>query len=266
MTRKVMNMGCMIALWMVVASCASTKNTPTLTSLDGEWNIIEINNTAVVPAPGQTFPFIAFNAETGQVYGNTGCNNLAGSIDKNAKAGIIDLSALGSTRMMCPDMNLEQQVLEALSKVKRYKQLNNENMMLTGSSKKEVIVLQKKQPTLTIADLKGKWMVTEAMGEAIPKGLEKQPYFEFDLAEMKLHGCAGCNFINGNVVVNDANPTAIAFPYMTRTMMTCPDIRIEDRIMKALNVVATFGELGGSGIGLYDASGKLVLVLAREEK
>lgn len=264
--RKVTTIGCLATLWMVAASCASTKNTATLASLDGEWNIIEINNTAVVPAPGQTFPFIAFNAETGQVYGNTGCNNLTGSINKNDKPGKIDLGALGSTRMMCPDMKLEQQVLEALSKVKKYKRLNQENMALIGSSKNDVIVLQKKQPTLTIADLKGKWLVTEAMGEAIPKGMEKQPYFEFDLAEMKLHGCAGCNFINGNLVVKEANPTAISFPYMTRTMMTCPDILVEDRIMKALNVVTTFAELGGSGIGLYDAQGKLVLVLAREEK
>ena len=42
---------------------------------------------------------------------------------------------------MCEDVKTEQKVLQALAKVKKYKQLNDENMALTGSSKKDVIVL-----------------------------------------------------------------------------------------------------------------------------
>ena len=71
--KKLMTIGCLAALCIGAASCASTKNVATLSSLNGEWNIIEINGEVVVPAPGQTFPFIAFNAETGEVYGNAGC-------------------------------------------------------------------------------------------------------------------------------------------------------------------------------------------------
>ena len=63
--KKLMTIGCLAALCMGAASCASTQNVATLTSLNGEWNIIEINGEVVVPAPGQTFPFIAFNADTG---------------------------------------------------------------------------------------------------------------------------------------------------------------------------------------------------------
>ena len=140
-----MTIGCLAALCMGAVSCASTQNVATLTSLNGEWNIIEINGEVVVPAPGQTFPFIAFNAETGEVYGNAGCNSLTGSINKNAKVGTIDLSALGATSRMCEDVKTEQKVLQALAKVKKYKQLNDENMALIGSSKNDVIVLQKKQ-------------------------------------------------------------------------------------------------------------------------
>ena len=46
-----------------------------------------------------------------------------GSLDVNAKPGQIDLGALGSTRMMCPDMTVEKNVLAALGQVKKYKQL-----------------------------------------------------------------------------------------------------------------------------------------------
>jgi heat shock protein HslJ len=112
--KKVFVSLCMAATVAGLSSCASTKNAATLSSLSGEWNIIEINGSAVVPAPNQEFPFIGFDTKTGQVYGNSGCNRLMGSFDVNAKPGQIDLGALGSTRMMCPDMTVEKNVLAAL--------------------------------------------------------------------------------------------------------------------------------------------------------
>lgn len=46
---------------------------------------------------------------------------MMGSFDVNAKPGTIDLGAMASTRMACPDMTLEQNVLSALGQVKKYK-------------------------------------------------------------------------------------------------------------------------------------------------
>ena len=92
--KKVFVSLCMAATVAGLSSCASTKNAATLSSLSGEWNIIEINGSAVVPAPNQEFPFIGFDTKTGQVYGNSGCNRLMGSFDVNAKPGQIDLGAL----------------------------------------------------------------------------------------------------------------------------------------------------------------------------
>lgn len=84
------------------------KNAATVADISGEWNIIELNGAAVVPAPGQAFPFIGFDVAQGTVYGNSGCNRMTGRFDVNAKPGTIDLGALGSTRMMCPDMTVEK--------------------------------------------------------------------------------------------------------------------------------------------------------------
>ena len=78
--KKVFVSLCMAATVAGLSSCASTKNAATLSSLSGEWNIIEINGSAVVPAPNQEFPFIGFDTKTGQVYGNSGCNRLMGSM------------------------------------------------------------------------------------------------------------------------------------------------------------------------------------------
>ena len=84
-------------LWQGLSSCASTKNAATLSSLSGEWNIIEINGGGLYRLRIRNFLFIGFDTKTGQVYGNSGCNRLMGSFDVNAKPGQIDLGALGST-------------------------------------------------------------------------------------------------------------------------------------------------------------------------
>ena len=72
----------------------------------------------------------------GRVYGNSGCNRLMGVLDVAAKPGEIDLGQLGSTRMMCPDMTLERNVLSALSQVKKYRKLDDGTLALCASSKR----------------------------------------------------------------------------------------------------------------------------------
>lgn len=142
--KKVFVSLCVASVLIGLSSCGSTRNAVTLSSIGGEWNIIEINGIVVVPAPDQEFPFIGFDTKNGKVYGNSGCNRMAGSFDVNAKSGTIHLGAMGSTRMACPDMTVEQNVLSALSRVERYKKLGKDNMALCGSSNLPILVLQKK--------------------------------------------------------------------------------------------------------------------------
>ena len=145
---------CMVLTMVIASSCASTKNAATVADISGEWNIIELNGAAVVPAPGQAFPFIGFDVAQGTVYGNSGCNRMTGRFDVNAKPGTIDLGALGSTRMMCPDMTVEKNVLAALSQVKKYKKLGDDQIALCGSSKRPIAVLQKRPATVSGSSVK----------------------------------------------------------------------------------------------------------------
>ena len=80
----------------------------------------------------------------------------------NAKPGTIDLGALASTRMACPDMTVENNVLSALNKVKKYKKLGKENIALCGASNRPIVVLQKKESVSMLSDLEGKWIISEA--------------------------------------------------------------------------------------------------------
>lgn len=262
--KKVFVSLCMAATLTGLSSCASTKNAATLSSLSGEWNIIEINGSAVVPAPNQEFPFIGFDTKNGKVYGNSGCNRLMGSFDVNAKPGQIALGALGSTRMMCPDMTVEQNVLAALGQVKKYKRLGKGNIALCGSSSRPLIVLQKKEASAKLSDLNGEWLIREADGVAVPSGMEKQPNIAFDVTEKRLHGNAGCNIINGSFDTDQANPAAISFQRVISTMMACPDMEVEGRIKKSLGAARSFGKLENGGMGLYDADKNLVMVLVKK--
>lgn len=55
--KKVLVSLCMAGALVALSSCRSSKDAATLSSINGEWNIIEINGAAVVPAPNQEFPF-----------------------------------------------------------------------------------------------------------------------------------------------------------------------------------------------------------------
>lgn len=257
---------CLAAVTFGLSSCGSTKNTAQLADIDGEWSIIEINGAAVVPAPGQVFPFIGFNKISGQVYGNAGCNRLVGSFDVSAEPGNIDLSHLGTTRMMCADMTVEQNVLNALAQVKHYVRLGDDNIGLCGKSlKRPIVVLKRKAPEMTIADLDGRWKIVEAGGVAVPDTLENQPFLEVDAAQKTVHGNGGCNLLNGSFQTEEGQPSSIAFPQLISTMMACPDMETEGRVTKALNDTRSFGRLQEEGrVGFYDAEGVLVMVLVKE--
>ena len=87
---------------------------------------------------------------------------------------------------------------------------------------------------------------------------------EFDMKDNKVHGNAGCNIFNSTVVLDDQDISSITINPAATTMMACPDMEVEDRVMKALNEVKSFGKLAGGGIGLYDADNTLVMVLVKK--
>ena len=170
---------------------------------------------------------------------------------------------MASTRMMCPDMTTEKNVLSALAQVKGYKKAGKEKMYLCNASNRPVVVLEKKEADVKLSVLNGEWKIKEVNGEAIPSGMEKQPFIAFDVKKKTIHGNAGCNLINGGFETSTSNAKSISFPGVASTMMACPDMETEGKVLKAINEVKSFDVLSGGGIGLYDANGALVIVLEK---
>lgn len=117
--KKVFVSICVAGAALAMSSCRSVEKAVPVSSINGEWNIIEVNGSKVAPGESRTLPFIAFDTATGRVSGNSGCNRMMGTFDVNAKPGSLELGAMASTRMMCPDMTTEKNVLSALGTSER---------------------------------------------------------------------------------------------------------------------------------------------------
>ena len=232
--KKVFVSICIASTVLAMFSCRSVEKAVPLASINGEWNIIEVNGSKVTPGESRTLPFITFDTATGRV-----------------------------SRMMCPDMTTERNVLGALAQVKGYKKAGKDKMFLCNESNRPVVVLEKKEADVKLSVLNGEWKIKEVNGEAITSGMEKQPFIAFDVKKKTLHGNAGCNLINGGFETSTTNAKSISFPGVASTMMACPDMEVEGKILKAMNEVKSFDKLSGGGIGLYDANNALVIVLEK---
>lgn len=133
----------LICMTAALTACTTGRKATAYANPDGEWNIVKINGESVKTADGQDVPFIGFSTAENLVYGSTGCNRLTGVLKADLKTGAIDLSRMGSTRMMCPDMQLEQQVLEALNSIKTIK-TKGSTMLLGNETGKTVMELERK--------------------------------------------------------------------------------------------------------------------------
>lgn len=133
-----------ICMTAFLASCATSNKIKSISALAGEWNITEVEGKAVSVSNNDNAPFIGFDTNENRVYGSTGCNLLTGALNANVETGKIDFSALGSTRMMCEDMNTEQAVLGALGKVSTFSMQKKGVLEFKDNSGKTVMTLKHK--------------------------------------------------------------------------------------------------------------------------
>ena len=78
------------------------------------------------------------------------------------------------------------------------------------------------------------WVMDDMNGVNLKKAkLTKGfPTFEFNLSKMSFNGYAGCNRLNGNIVLVG---NKLKFENMVGTLMICPDTKMERAIIDALN-------------------------------
>lgn len=113
--RKVLNLFVAAMAMFVMGSCREKKS---FDSLGGEWDVIAIGEMAV---PDSVDAFMGFDIAEQLVYGSTGCNQLTGALPAGIGPETPMFAAMGSTRMMCADMTVEDAMLPALGQVVDFK-------------------------------------------------------------------------------------------------------------------------------------------------
>ena len=111
--------------------------------------------------------------------------------------------------------------------------------------------------------LDGKWNIVEAAGERVTA--EELPFLEFDMAEKRLHGNAGCNIVNTTVSLDPKDISAITIAQGAVTMMACPEMDLEMKVLRAMDQVRSVKNgRDADEMLLLDEAGKVVLRLDKE--
>lgn len=130
------------------ASCKSQKAVvATFSDLDGEWNVVELNGKKLDPSDSRQLMVI--DVARKHLSGNAGCNRMNGAIEyTDNQKNIIKFMQVATTRMACPDMQGEQEFLDALGKVVRFQAEGDVKPVNTvafyGTDNGKLMVIQKK--------------------------------------------------------------------------------------------------------------------------
>ena len=125
---------CLAALSIgIFASCKAKKGVEaTFSDLDGSWNIVELNGKVLNPA--ETNQVIEF--DMGQIEYS------------DSRKNIIKFPQVATTRMACPDMSGERELLQALDKVVRFDAVGEvkpvNKIALYGTDNTKLMVIEKK--------------------------------------------------------------------------------------------------------------------------
>lgn len=141
--------GLFLAVVVCLSGCKSSKRTRiSFNDLDGDWNVVAMNGKTLDPA--QTGQFVGIDVATKRLSGNAGCNRMMGQIEYDeAHKQIIKFPHIATTRMACPDMSGEREMLETLGKVVRFEAVGDtkpvREIAFYGIDNTELMVLRKKE-------------------------------------------------------------------------------------------------------------------------
>ncbi|MDD4514877.1 META domain-containing protein [Massilibacteroides sp.] len=111
--------GLTIVFLLTFVGCKTQKNMITFSGLEGEWNVVEVNGKTITTEDYKQF--FSFDVAEKRFSGNAGCNRMTGVLVHDAKQpDRISFSKTITTRMACPALSSEQELLATLEKVVRF--------------------------------------------------------------------------------------------------------------------------------------------------
>ncbi|MFZ1319948.1 MAG: META domain-containing protein [Ignavibacteria bacterium] len=189
-----------------------------------KWVVTELaKGVPVNITEGLTAPFIIFGDEN-KINGNASCNNLIGSYESDGKHKMKITAA--TTRKMCPDMKIEDALLQALEKTNNYIISGNTLMLQSGK-----MLLAKFEGVPLEVSINNKWELFELVGKPVDKGSMNETFTLTFLEDNKVQAKV-CNSMNGTYKTNNDN--ALKINIEISTMLACPELETELLIKDAL--------------------------------
>lgn len=108
---------------------------------NGAWQVTKLNGTAV---PTDVEMQMVIDIPEQKLHGNAGCNTMNGSIYMNPDIqNSLEFKNIATTRMTCPQIALEQQLLTALAQVTTVKLGKDGSLMLVDANGHTLVTLTK---------------------------------------------------------------------------------------------------------------------------
>jgi heat shock protein HslJ len=106
------------ALILALAACNTRKAAFSFPVPEGTWHVVELNGRRLAPAPAG--PHLSLDPTHRKLSAYAGCNQIAGEMETNPNHNI-RFHRMITTRKACLDMQPENELLEALNEVVRFR-------------------------------------------------------------------------------------------------------------------------------------------------
>lgn len=226
-------------------------------SIDGPWQVVEIAGKTVETS--ENIVFLNFDVLKKQVNGFTGCNYMHGKFKLKALKSELTFQPAAMTRMMCPDSEIENNLIQQIGKVASY------GTELTSNNTVHLILFDKQGTELMrlnqMVPLDGKWKIGKV--NDIDVNPETDAFIIFNSAQSRVYGNFGCNNYSASFKPHEKKPALIYIGQGITTMKACPDMQLEKEMLKTLPTVVSFKKFSDRKAILCDASGKTVIELTR---
>lgn len=204
---------------LVVSCGTSNKNKETANNtFYKKWELSTLNNKQITAKQ----PIYIELTKDKKVIGFIGCNRITGSYTIEDKSNI-KFNQLATTRMACPNMELENDVLKVLNTTDSFTikngklSLNNSNALLATFIEMSANEIVNKY-----------WKLKKLEGSNVQMATnqEREQYFILK-SDGSISGFAGCNHFNGNYELTEGNRISIQ-NNMAATLKACPDVAINE--------------------------------------
>lgn len=209
-------------LALIFVNCGTTHKIEETakSTLHTKWELTVLDGQAV----WNEEPIYLELTDDNKVGGFVGCNRLGGTYTIE-NGNQIRFSQLITTRMACPELALETEVLKMLNTVDNFT-VDNEKLMLSIGRSEPLATFHRMRDDAIL----NKYWKLKRLGDQeieMARNQEREQYFTLR-SDNTISGFAGCNQFSGSYELKIENRIAFS-KNMAVTMMACPDVDVEER-------------------------------------